>query len=148
MTKAAFVNQPDQSHRFNKNRRLLNAGDYKNVFDHVDCKQSGKYFTFLSTSSQQTQHRLGLVIAKKHIPLAVNRNKVKRAIRESFRCLFKQTPKPSVTDNSAEHVDTLTVAAFDVIVLAKSSTGKLDKAQLNKELKEQWQRLIQKRQNL
>ncbi|MGB1192376.1 MAG: ribonuclease P protein component, partial [Pseudomonadales bacterium] len=51
----------------------------------VDCKQSGKYFTFLSTSNQQTKQRLGLVIAKKHIPLSVNRNKIKRAIREVFR---------------------------------------------------------------
>ena len=126
----------DQNCRFKKDRRLLNARQFKNVFDHVNCKQSGKYFTFLSTSSQQAQHRLGLGIAKKHIPLSVNRNKIKRAIRESFRQQLNQ-----------DAVNT-EITSFDVIVLAKSSVAQLDNAQLNEELKKQWLRLIAKRQKI
>ena len=122
--------------RFQKDQRLLNARQFQNVFDHVDCKQSGKYFTFLSASSQQAKQRLGLVIAKKHIPLSVNRNKIKRAIREVFRQPLDQ--KPATTE----------ITSFDVIVLAKSSANHLDAAQLNKELKKQWLRLIAKRQQL
>ena len=131
-----MVNTIDPNCRFQKDRRLLNAHQYKNVFDNVDCKQSGKYFTFLSTSSQQAEHRLGLIIAKKHIPLAVNRNKIKRAIRESFRQKLNH-----------EIVNTQ-MTSFDVIVLAKSSVRQLDNAQLNEELRKQWLRLIAKRQQL
>jgi len=122
--------------RFQKDQRLLNARQFKNVFDNVNCKQSGKYFTFLTTSSQQAKHRLGLIIAKKHIPLAVNRNKIKRAIRESFRHKLNH-----------EIVNTQ-MTSFDVIVLAKSSVRQLDNAQLNEELGKQWLRLIAKRQQL
>lgn len=122
--------------RFQKDQRLLNAHQFKNVFDNVNCKQSGKYFTFLSTSSQQAKHRLGLIIAKKHISLAVNRNKIKRAIRESFRQQLNY-----------EIVNTQ-ITSFDVIVLAKSSVAQLDNAQLNEELRKQWLRLIAKRQQL
>ena len=131
-----MVNTIDPNCHFQKDQRLLNAHQYKNVFDNVDCKQSGKYFTFLSTSSQQAKHRLGLIIAKKHIPLAVNRNKIKRAIRESFRQKLNH-----------EIVNTQ-MTSFDVIVLAKSSVAQLDNAQLNEELRKQWLRLIAKRQQL
>lgn len=131
-----MVNTIDQSCRFTKDQRLLNAQQFKNVFDNVNCKQSGKYFTFLSTSNQQAKHRLGLIIAKKHIPLAVNRNKIKRAIRESFRQKL-----------NGEIVNTQ-MTSFDVIVLAKSSVAQLDNAQLNEELIKQWLRLIAKRQQL
>jgi len=131
-----MVNTIDQSCRFQKDQRLLNAQQFKNVFDNVNCKQSGKYFTFLSTSNQQAKHRLGLIIAKKHIPLAVNRNKIKRAIRESFRQKL-----------NGEIVNTQ-MTSFDVIVLAKSSVAQLDNAQLNEELRKQWLRLIAKRQQL
>lgn len=134
------------------------------MFDNVDCKQGGKYFTFLSTSSSHGNCRLGLIIAKKHIPLAVNRNKIKRAIRESFRCLLSQTQvtlqentvqssalnENSSLDNTFRETlnDGVLITAFDVIVLAKSTVATLDNAQLNKELKRQWLRLIEKRQNL
>jgi len=131
-----MVNTIDQNCRFQKDQRLLNAQQFKNVFDNVNCKQSGKYFTFLSTSNQQAKHRLGLIIAKKHIPLAVNRNKIKRAIRESFRQKL-----------NGEIVNTQ-MTSFDVIVLAKSSVAQLDNAQLNEELRKQWLRLIAKRQQL
>ena len=131
-----MVNTIDPNCHFQKDQRLLNAHQYKNVFDNVDCKQSGKYFTFLSTSSQQAKHRLGLIVAKKHIPLAVNRNKIKRAIRESFRQKLNH-----------EIVNTQ-MTSFDVIVLAKSSVAQLDNAQLNEELRKQWLRLIAKRQQL
>jgi len=77
-----------------------------------------------------------LIIAKKHIPLAVNRNKIKRAIRESFRQQLNH-----------EIVNTQ-MTSFDVIVLAKSSVRQLDNAQLNEELSKQWLRLIAKRQQL
>ena len=131
-----MVNILNTDCRFQKDRRLLNARQFKNVFDHVNCKQSGKYFTFLSTSSQQAKHRLGLIIAKKHIPLSVNRNKIRRVIRESFRQQLNQDLVNSK------------MTSFDVIVLAKSSARQLDNAQLNEELTKQWLRLIAKRQKI
>ncbi|MDG2035473.1 MAG: ribonuclease P protein component, partial [Pseudomonadales bacterium] len=73
---------------------------------------------------------------KKHIPLSVNRNKIKRVIRESFRQQLNQDLVNSK------------MTSFDVIVLAKSSVRQLDNAQLNEELTKQWLRLIAKRQKI
>ena len=39
----------------------------------------------LGKLSNQPIHRLGMVIAKKNIPRAVDRNKIKRVMREVFR---------------------------------------------------------------
>jgi ribonuclease P protein component len=135
LIKPPFVSNTKPSRRFTKSQRLLNAAQFQNVFDNVNCKQGGKYFTFLSTTNRVTHYRLGLVIAKKHIRLAVDRNRVKRAIRESFRCLEVDSADAAKT-------------SFDVIVLAKSSVNQLDKAQLNKELNRQWLRLLEKRKAL
>ena len=90
-----------ESQSFDKSRRLLNAADFKPVFDSVDYKVSSKAFLCLSRKNTHQQPRLGLVMAKKNVRLAVQRNRIKRSIRESFR----------------QHQHTL--PAVDIIVLAR-----------------------------
>ena len=68
--------------------------------------------------------RLGLVIAKKHVRLAVQRNRVKRQLRESFR----------------RHQQVL--VGLDIVVLARPGLGKLDNATLRAMIDAQWQRLL------
>lgn len=45
----------------------------------------------LARSNNLGRHRLGLAIAKKHVPLAVRRNLIKRLTRERFRTLPQQS---------------------------------------------------------
>ena len=73
--------------RFPKASRLLNAADYSAVFDKTHFKVSCRYFLILARFSSDANTRLGLIVAKKHIPTAVQRNRVKRLIRTSFRSL-------------------------------------------------------------
>ena len=131
---------------FKKNHRLLNSKNYKTVFDGVEYKQGGGYFTFLSKENQLSRSRLGIVAAKKHIPLAVNRNKIKRAIRESFR-----HHRAGVYNNSYEvNTDDCLIEQeklkmfFDTVVLVKAKANLLSNIELKKELEKQWLKLSRK----
>ena len=75
------------SQSFPKASRLLNAADYSAVFDQTHFKVSCRYFLILARLSRDANTRLGLIVAKKHIPTAVQRNRLKRLIRTSFRSL-------------------------------------------------------------
>ena len=72
---------------FPKASRLLNAADYSAVFDRTHFKVSCRYFLILARFGNNANTRLGLIVAKKHISTAVQRNRVKRLIRTSFRSL-------------------------------------------------------------
>ncbi len=114
----------DAGHRFTRDSRLLNAADYKRVFDDVQAKAGHRHLLLLARPNTGTQHRLGLVIAKKHVRLAVQRNRIKRLTREVFRHLPKSEPP------------------LDVIVLARPGLGDLDNTELSTILRQQWQKLV------
>lgn len=114
--------------QFGKSLRLLNAGDYKAVFDNATLKVSSQQVLFLARKNHQNHPRLGLVIAKKNVRLAVQRNRIKRIIRESFR-LYQHQLEP-----------------IDVIVLARRGIDQLDSGALHNMLSELLQRLQKKAQ--
>jgi ribonuclease P protein component len=64
--------------------RLLNAADYKRVFD-KSVRSSDQFFTVLARPNEMSNARLGTAITKKRVRLAVKRNLLKRIARESFR---------------------------------------------------------------
>ena len=105
---------------FPKESRLLTAADYKAVFDNSQYKVSCRHFLMLATISQRNTKRLGLVLAKKHIGKAVQRNRIKRQIRESFRNTHAQFP------------------SLDVVVLARRDADKLNNAKLAEFLNALW----------
>lgn len=110
--------------QFGKSRRLLNATDYSRVFDGAEARASHKHLLLLARSNNEPGHRLGLVIAKKNVRLAVQRNRMKRVTREFFRNLpASDTP-------------------LDVILLARRGMDQLDNNQLSSILQQQWQKLI------
>ncbi len=108
---------------FGKSRRLLKAADYKQVFDHNEARASHRYFLLLAKTSPGAHQRLGLVIAKKNVKLAVDRNRIKRVVRETFRLLPDNNPP------------------VDMIFLARRGIDQLDKQQLSSILREQWHKL-------
>ena len=109
---------------FGKARRLLNAKDYSRVFDGAEARASHKHLLLLARINKQPGHRLGLVIAKKNVRLAVERNRIKRVAREFFRNLPESEPH------------------MDVVLLARRGIGQLDNAALFSILEQQWQRLL------
>ncbi|MBN7797169.1 ribonuclease P protein component [Parahaliea mediterranea] len=113
-------------HRFGKARRLLNASDYSRVFDCAEARASHKHVLLLARRNDKPGHRLGLVVAKKNVRQAVQRNRVKRLTREVFRQVPQQGP------------------FLDVVVLARRGIDQLDNAQLSSMLREQWRKLAQR----
>ena len=109
---------------FDKSRRLLNAADYSRVFENADARASHRHLLLLATANHLSRHRVGLVIAKKSVRQAVQRNRIKRLSREFFRKL------------SPENVN------FDVVLLARRGLDDLDNAQVSSILRQQWQKLL------
>ncbi|WP_331345094.1 ribonuclease P protein component [Cellvibrio sp. UBA7661] len=114
------------SSRFTKSLRLLCAADFKPVFDDAPFRASHQFFLILARENQLTQPRLGLVMAKKHIRLAVERNRMKRLTRESFR-LYQQD-----------------LAGLDIVVLSRKGMDSLSNTDFNQQLNQQWQRIFKK----
>jgi len=109
--------------RFGKDKRLLNARDFGRVFDNPDVRVSHQHLLLLAKNNTHTRHRLGLVIAKKHVRLAVQRNRIKRIAREFFRSLPVSGP------------------SVDVVLLARQGVSQLDNTELSSILLRLWQKL-------
>ena len=109
---------------FGKAKRLLTAKDYSRVFDGAEARASHKHLLLLATTNNRPGHRLGLVIAKKNVRLAVQRNLIKRVAREFFRKL----PEGG--------------SPMDVVLLTRRGIDQLDNAELSTILQQQWQKLL------
>ena len=109
----------DERRRFQKSSRLLDSLAYQNVFA-ANKSFHHQGFTILARKSAGTSPRLGLAISKKQIRRAVDRNKVKRIVRETFRLgIEKNLP-------------------VDLVVLAKSRVLQLDNKKMITTLEQQW----------
>ena len=88
---------------------MLTQQTFQHVFDKATYRVAHRHFLMLARSNDSKQARLGLVIGKKNIRLAVDRNRVKRIARETFRRHQSNLP------------------ALDIIVIARRGLGDLDK---------------------
>ena len=113
---------------FSKTSRLLKAADYKAVFTNARFKVSSRHFLMLAISNDRVNSRLGLVIAKKHVPLAVQRNRLKRLIRNAFR------------------LNSNLLTSLDLVVLARKDADRLDNKQLTEALLTLWRDLGNKQE--
>ena len=75
---------PSFGERFKSSNRLKRPEEFKRVFA-SNQKVVDKTFLFLAKKNDLNRPRLGLAVPKKHIQSAVERNRLKRIIRESFR---------------------------------------------------------------
>lgn len=111
---------------FSKSQRLLNAADFSAVFDNAAFKVSNRYFLILAKTNDHDHGRLGLVVAKKHCKLAVDRNLIKRITRESFR-------------RQQHHLQ-----GIDAIVLARKGLENLSKQDIHQQLDQLWLKIHKK----
>ena len=108
---------------FSTDVRLRCAADYKVVFDGALLKVHQPHFLFLATLSKQPNSRLGLVVAKKKVRRAHERNRVKRLARESFRLHQHQ------------------LGALDIVVMPKVGIDTVSNTELHQQLQFAWQKL-------
>ncbi|MCK5898231.1 MAG: ribonuclease P protein component [Methylococcales bacterium] len=114
-----------QGFSFPPTLRLKTPADFQNVFSDP-VKSTDRYFTLLAINNSFEQPRLGLAIAKKNIKKAVDRNKIKRVARESFRLQQHQ------------------IGTLDIVVLARRDAAKTSTVVLTKSLIKHWHKLIEK----
>jgi len=97
--------------KFQRELRLLSAKDFSRVFDKA-FKVNNKAFTLLARRNNLQCPRLGLVVAKKNLKFAYQRNLLKRQLREGFR--LRQT----------------TFASYDIVILTRRDIAVLAKTDI------------------
>lgn len=108
--------------RFQPGSRLLRPADFKRAFAH-GRKLRNEFFN-LNVIANDLQHpRLGLAIAARAVGNAVQRNRIKRQIRESFRLAQATLP------------------AHDIVVGARSGAEAASAAALRAALAQLWTRM-------
>ncbi|MFK8018979.1 MAG: ribonuclease P protein component [Pseudomonadales bacterium] len=117
--------KPANSFSFTKQCRLLCAADYGPVFEQADFKVSSKTILILARHNTQGIPRLGLVISKKNVRLAVDRNRIKRLVRESFRT-------------------TTNLPTVDIVFLARRGLAEQSNVALSREIERLWGVLTKK----
>ncbi len=111
------------SRGFGREKRLLTPRQFKAVFDSPSGKVPGRNVLLLARENDLQHPRLGLVIGKKSVKLSVERNRVKRQIRETFR----------------HHQ--LELAGWDIVIIARKGLADLDNPELAKQFAKLWKRL-------
>lgn len=100
-----------------KELKIRKTSEYKEIFG-KSKRLSSDHFNFLYAPNSLGYPRVGFVVAKKNVPGAVERNRVKRVLREVFRqnkSLF---------------------GSMDVVFIAKRGSEALDFSLAQKEIKE------------
>ncbi len=102
--------------------RLSRSRDIQRVFQN-GLKISNAYVTIRARRRTVRTPRLALAVAKKHVASAVQRNRIKRIARESFR-------------RNARFL-----AGLDVVVISRPGISAADKIALREALEADWVRL-------
>ena len=128
MPKAVRVWQFDHpalvvSQDYGREKRLLTARHFKAVFDSPSGKVPGKNLLLLARENGLPHPRLGLVIGKKSVKLSVQRNRLKRLMRDSFR----------------QHQGIL--AGWDIVIVARKGLGDVENPELHQHFGKLWKRL-------
>ena len=110
---------------FDRDLRLLTAESYQKVFSNAQ-RFGNKSFTLLARLNDLDHARLGLAISKKSSKKAVDRNRIKRKFRESFRTHQMRLPN------------------VDIIAMSKPNANLLDNEEIRKQIDLQWH-FIQKK---
>jgi ribonuclease P protein component len=107
---------------FPRTARLTTSDQYQRVFAE-STRVSNKAITLLACANEEGFPRLGLAISKKCARRAVQRNRIKRLVRESFRMRQKELP------------------AIDIVVLCRPVSVLLSNQELAEGIEQLWHRL-------
>ncbi|UNM96782.1 ribonuclease P protein component [Ignatzschineria rhizosphaerae] len=119
--------------RFERDKRLLTAADYSAVFEKNRCFKDRAFLILVKKrlvegedfTHEKSQPRLGLAVSKKNFKKAVDRNLIKRIIRESFR------------------LHQASLKGLDIVVMSRGTTSVADRAALHTSLERHWEKIIE-----
>jgi len=110
------------SARFGRDYRLLSQTDFSRVFQDPR-KSTDRWLTVLASPNRFERPRLGLAISRKNARRAVQRNRIKRVMRESFRLNQNQ------------------LTGLDIVILSRREAGSASKRQLRSSIERHWTRI-------
>lgn len=110
--------------RFARRARMLKPDEFKAAFE-KGRRYNDTLLTAVVSPNTLEYPRLGLALAKKSIPLAVSRNRIKRQARDSFRLNQQNLP------------------AVDIVILGRPAAVKGSPAQLRAALQNFWKRIAE-----
>lgn len=105
--------------RLPRERRLRLQGDFDRLRSKGVRLECGSFFLNLGKAPAEVPARLGIVVAKKQLAKAVDRNRAKRLLREAFRAVGDDLP-----------------AGWDVVLVARRSLPSQPLARLVAALRE------------
>lgn len=108
--------------KFNRELRIVTASQFDRVFQRSQ-RFSTRCFRVVYSNNDCGHPRLGMIVAKKNIAKATERNKFKRLTRESFRLVRHE------------------LCAVDVVVLANKVATKVSNEELWACLRTLWRKL-------
>ena len=106
----------------------MNQAEFDLVFSKAK-KANHKFMLALYRPNQFNFARLGVIVSKRVAKRAVSRNRIKRAVRESFRA------------------NKTRLEGIDVIILLRQINGTVSKAELRGVIDQLWEKLIAGRQS-
>ena len=103
-------------------QRLTKAREFDEVFKGAKYRANCPGFLVLAIENRQSFSRIGMVVSKRTAGNAVNRNRIRRLIRESFRLRFD-------------------MKGLDVVMVARPPASKMENSAMLEVLSDLWVRL-------
>ena len=116
----------EEGNTFPRHIRLLTSRDFQLVFRDNKIRVSDNRWSLLARQNNLTHARLGMAISKRVVKTAVERNRMKRIVRESFRHYQKQ------------------LAGLDIVVMCREGAIKANNRELFDSLNRHWHRVTER----
>jgi ribonuclease P protein component len=114
------MNMQPHANNFARSKRLTEAVQFKRVFE-SNSRVGDRYWTILYRTNDADTARLGMAVAKKRVRRSVDRSRLKRLVRESFR--LSKLP------------------CVDIVVMPKGQCTTASSSDLTRSLNKQWSRI-------
>ncbi|RUO76223.1 ribonuclease P protein component [Idiomarina seosinensis] len=111
---------------YGRELRLLTPSHFQTVFSNPPVKAVTAHVTMLAVPNLLDNPRIGVTVSKKRAKTAVQRNRIKRQIRETFRLRQHKIPN------------------FDIVVIAKQGIVELNNDELRNTLNYLWRKLAKR----
>jgi ribonuclease P protein component len=106
--------------------RLNKAAEYRAVFSTAKYKVSCRYLLIFAIRNDLSHPRVGIIVGKKHVAKAVQRNRIKRVARDFFR------------------LNQSLLGGLDIVILVRNNLSTIDNSKITQQLDRLCQDLINK----